>query len=91
MLEDIQNILNRWKNYFNQFLNINGVNAIRQAEMHTAEPSVLKPSPLEVKTATEKLKIYKLSCSDQIPAELIQAGGNTLYFDFHILINSFLN
>jgi hypothetical protein len=40
-----------------------------------AEPLVPGPSHLEVEIAIEKLKKYKLSSSDQIPAELIQVGG----------------
>jgi len=38
--------------------------------MGIAEPPV-------VETATEKLRSYKLPGTDQIPAELIQGGGNT--------------
>jgi hypothetical protein len=34
------------------------------------------------------LKKYKLSDSDQIPAELIQAGGKMLLSAIHKLINS---
>jgi hypothetical protein len=44
----------------------------------TSEPmSYLVPgsSLLEVETATAKLKKYKSPGSDQIPAEVIQAGG----------------
>jgi hypothetical protein len=42
---------------------------------------------LEVETATAKLKKYKSPGSDQIPAELIQAGGETLQSEIHKLIN----
>jgi hypothetical protein len=34
---------------------------------------------------------YKSPGIDQIPAELIQAGGNTLYFEIHKLVNSIWN
>jgi hypothetical protein len=37
------------------------------------------------------LKKYKSQGSDQILAELIQAGGETLLFAFHKLINSVWN
>jgi hypothetical protein len=37
-LADPQNILNRWKNYFCQFLNVQGADGIRQTEIQTAEP-----------------------------------------------------
>jgi hypothetical protein len=44
-------------------------------EIHMAEPSVPGPSRLEVEIAIAKLKKYKSPGSDQIPAELFQAGG----------------
>jgi hypothetical protein len=39
---DLHNILNRWKNYFCQLLNVHGRGGggVRQTEMHTAEPFV---------------------------------------------------
>jgi hypothetical protein len=43
--------------------------------MHTAEPLVPNPSLFEEEIAIAKLKKYKLPGSDQIPAELIQAGS----------------
>jgi hypothetical protein len=44
-------------------------------EVHMAEPLVPGASHLEFEIVTAKLKKYKLPGSDQIPAELIQAGG----------------
>jgi hypothetical protein len=72
---DSHNILNRWKNYFSHLLNVHNVSDVRQIEVHTAKPLVPSPSCLEVETAIAKLKKYKSPVSDQIPAELIQAGG----------------
>jgi hypothetical protein len=43
--------------------------------VHTAEPFATGPNRLEVEIPTAKLKKYKSPGSDQIPAELIQAGG----------------
>jgi len=37
------------------------------------------------------LKRYKLPGTYQIPAELIQAGGNTLHSEIHKVINSIWN
>jgi hypothetical protein len=54
------------------------VNDVRQIEIHTAEPLVPDPSPFEVEIAIAKLKRYKSPGSDQIPAELIQAGCEKL-------------
>jgi hypothetical protein len=45
-----------------------------------AEPIVPGPSSLEVEIAIAKLEKYKSPGSDKIPAELIQAGGETLLF-----------
>jgi hypothetical protein len=75
LLADSHKILNRWKNYFCQLLNVYGAGGVRQTEMHTAEPFVPEPSALEVECAIGKLKMYKSPGVDQIRAELIQAGG----------------
>jgi hypothetical protein len=37
-------------------LNVHGVNDVRQAEMHTAEPLVPEQSAFQVELAIEKLK-----------------------------------
>jgi hypothetical protein len=47
---------------------------------------VPQPSAAEVEAAIRKLKRYKAPGSDQIPAELIQAGGETLHSEVHKLI-----
>jgi hypothetical protein len=44
-----------------------------------------------VEIAIAKLKKYKSPGSDQIPAELIQAGGQILLSEIHKLINSVRN
>jgi hypothetical protein len=44
-----------------------------------------------VEIAIAKLKTYKSTCNDEIPAELIQAGGEILLSVIHILINSVWN
>jgi hypothetical protein len=54
LLEDPQSVLNRWKNFFNQMLNINGVHDVRQMDIHTAEPLVSEPSLVEVEIAIGK-------------------------------------
>jgi hypothetical protein len=56
--------------------------------MHTAKPLVPDPSAFEVEIAIAKLKRYISPGSDQIPAELIQAGGETLWSEINKLINS---
>jgi hypothetical protein len=49
------------------------------------------PSGLEAEIATVKLKKYKSPGSDEIPEELIQAGGKILLSAIHKLINSVWN
>jgi hypothetical protein len=48
LLADSYNILNRWKNYFSQLLNVHNVNDDRQIEVHTAEPLMSGACRLEV-------------------------------------------
>jgi hypothetical protein len=50
-----------------------------------------EPSLVEVEIAIGKLKSYKSPGTDQIPAELIKAGGETLYSEIHRLICYILN
>jgi hypothetical protein len=59
-----------------------------QIEVHMAEPLVLGPSHFEGEIFIAKLKKYKSPGSDEIPAELIQAGGKILLSAIHKLINS---
>jgi hypothetical protein len=59
--------------------------------MHTTKPLVPESSSFMVEIAIEKLKRCKLASIDEIPAELIQAGGNTLCSEIHNPINSIWN
>jgi hypothetical protein len=62
LLADPHKILNRWKNYFCQLLNVHGAGGVRQTEMHTAEPFVPQPTASEVEAAIGKLKRYIPRC-----------------------------
>jgi hypothetical protein len=77
------------EDFFSQLLNVHNVSDVRQ--IHTAEPLVLGPSHLEVQIYIAKLKQYKAPVTDQIPAELYQAGGETLVSVIHKLITSIWN
>jgi hypothetical protein len=68
-------MLNRWKNYFWQLLNVHGAGGVRQTEMHTAEPSVPQPSASQFEFNIGKLQRYESPGVRQIPAELIQQEG----------------
>jgi hypothetical protein len=80
LVKDPQKILTRWKNYFCQLLNVQGAGGIMQTEIHTAQPFVPDPSAAEFEVAIRKLKRNKAPGADQIPAELIQAGGGDIAF-----------
>jgi hypothetical protein len=47
LLADSRKILNRWRNYISQLLNVHNVSDVRQIEVHTAEPLV--PGPVVLK------------------------------------------
>jgi hypothetical protein len=49
---------------------------------------VPEPTDSEVEMAIEELKRHKSPSIDQIPAELIKAGGMTIRSEIHKLINS---
>jgi len=74
-----------------QLLNVHGVSNAKQTEIHTEEPLVLETNAFEVEMANEKLKGHISQGSDQIPAELIKAGGRKICSEIHKLITSMLN
>jgi len=67
---------------------VHGVKDVVQAEIHTAESLVPEPSASEVELAINKLKSHKSPGIDQIPAELITAGGKTICLEIHKLVTS---
>jgi hypothetical protein len=52
--------LARWKKYFSQLFNLDGVNEFRHTENQTAETLVPEPSAFELELAIEKLRSHKL-------------------------------
>jgi hypothetical protein len=46
MLADFHNILNRWKNCLSQLMNVYKISDVRQIEVHTAKPLVIKKKKL---------------------------------------------
>ena len=91
LMADSHSIMVRWRNYFSQLLNVHDVKDVRQAEIHTVEPLVIEPSAFEIELTIEKLKNHKSPGIDQIPAELIKAGGRTIRGEIHKLIISIWN
>ena len=88
IVADSHSIVGRWRNYFSQLFNVHGVKDVGQAETHTAEPLVPEPSAFDVELAIGKLKSHKSPGIDEIPAELIKAGGGTICGEIHKLITS---
>jgi hypothetical protein len=70
--------MNKWKKFFNHMLNVHGVKDIRQMDIHTAEPLVPELRLVEWENPIEELNRYESPGTDQIPAELIKAGGEML-------------
>jgi hypothetical protein len=56
-----------------------GVWGVRQREIQTAEPFVPETSVSEFEVANRKLKRYKSTGSDEIPAEMIQEAGDIAF------------
>jgi hypothetical protein len=59
LVTDPQSVLNSWKNFFNQVLNVYGVCDVRHMNIHMAEPLVQEPSLVKLEIAVEKLRRYK--------------------------------
>ena len=91
MVADSHSIMTRWRNYFSQLLNVHGAKDVRQAEIHTAEPLLPEPSAFEFELAIEKLNSHKSPGTDQMPVELLKAGGRTILFAIHKLTISIWN
>ena len=49
LLSDSNSILNRWKDYFSQLLNVHKDNDVGEIKIQTAEPFISDPTLLEVK------------------------------------------
>jgi hypothetical protein len=74
-----------------ELLNGHSDSDVKQTEIHKIEPILPGPSRLEFAITIAKLKEYKSPGSDQIPAELIQSGGEMLPSAIHKLITSISN
>jgi hypothetical protein len=55
---------------------VHNISDVRQIEVHMAEPLLPGPSRLDVEIPIAKLKKYESPGIDELPAELIQAGGD---------------
>jgi hypothetical protein len=89
LFTDSHNSLSERKNCFSQPSDVH--RASYKIELCTAEPLLPDPSLFEVKIVVTNVKIYTSLGIDQILAELIQAGGETVPSRIHKLINSIWN
>jgi hypothetical protein len=83
--------LDRWRNHFSQLFNVHRVSDVRQREINTTDPLLPEPSAFELEIVIEKLKRQKSPSIDQIPIELIKAGGRIIFSEIHKLINYIWN
>jgi hypothetical protein len=67
-------------------LNIHEAGGVGQTEMYTTEPFLPRPIASETEVAIGNLERCKSPGIDQIPSELIQAGGETLRSEIHVRI-----
>jgi len=88
LVADSHVIVARWRNSFSQLFNVHGFKDVGHAEIHTAEPLVPEPSASKFELTIDKLKSHKSPGFDQIPAELIKAGGRKICLEIHKLIIS---
>ena len=88
---DSHSILATWRYHFPQLWKIHGVNYVRQTKIHTTESIVPEQSALYFEITVGKMKRHKSPGIDQIPTELIKAGGRTIRSEIHTLIISIRN
>ena len=56
LLSDSNSILNRWKDYFSQLLNVHKTNDMGEIQIQTAMPHIPEPALLESEIAIEKVQ-----------------------------------
>ena len=85
---DPTKIIDVWKSYFDKLLNVHNGEQTEKFQIHTAVPWIPEPSEIEVEMSIKKLKNFKSPGIDNIPAELIKAGGTALTKELHRLISA---
>ena len=72
-------------------MNVQGVNDVRQTEIHTAEILVPEQNAVEFELCIEEIKSHKSPGVDQIPEEVIKAECRTIRYEIQKLIISVWN
>jgi hypothetical protein len=84
LVADCHSILARWRNHFSQLNMYMGLMiSSRETEIHTARLLEHEPSAFDFAMAIDKLKRHKSPGIDQIPTELIKAGGRTIRYEIY--------
>jgi hypothetical protein len=83
LFTDAYIILDMRRNLFTQFFYIHVFNCVRQTEIHTAEPLVPELIVSEFKMAIERTERQKAPSVEQVPADVIKAGGRTILSEIH--------
>jgi hypothetical protein len=73
LLADSHIILNRWKNYFSQLLNVHRASDVRRIEIHTAEPVVPDPSFYVLQSGFSTLKM-EATCSSETSVAFLRVS-----------------
>ncbi|XP_071653719.1 uncharacterized protein [Temnothorax longispinosus] len=88
IMGDSERIKRTWKDFFQELLNPHGRNGDEPPEegLRGQEPQIESPSLAEVEEAIKKLKNNRAPGADNIPAELLKYGGDSLATAAHQLI-----
>ena len=82
-----EEVLGMWKDFFQDLLNREDRNDEQEREqVHAIDIEIEEPTLDGVKRAIQKLKNNKTPGIDNISAELLKNGGQTLEFQMHRLI-----
>ena len=80
-------VLEIWRNYFCELLNREDpANPIEGRDAETPEIEIAEPTRMDVKNAIQSLKTNRAPGLDNIPAELLKNGGETLHTKLFELI-----
>lgn len=81
-------ILDTWKNYFAQPLNIQTVADTSMVTYHIADIRVQMPTLDNIKSTIKSLRNNKAPCCDSIPSELLKYGSDTLNQQLYLHITT---
>lgn len=86
MIAESEILIEEWKGYFRDLLNVTQEEQHEEEIYITADRLVENPSFDETQISLNKLKNHKAPGADEIPAELLKYWGETLHRQIHQLI-----